>query len=59
VNESVLLPSGWFDAWWNATVALDPVGAVASPPVLRVPNGALADDASLWGAARLPSTSRS
>ena len=36
-------PTAWFDAWWLATLATDPVGAKQDPPVIRAPNGVLKD----------------
>ena len=42
-------PTGWFDKWWQATLATDPVGAKQSPPVIRAPNGVLKDIADYWG----------
>ncbi len=42
------LPAGWFDAWWEANLAADPVGAARSEPVVRAPNGVLQDSASYW-----------
>ena len=42
-------PTSWFDMWWQATLATDPVGAKQSPPVIRAPNGVLKDIAQYWG----------
>jgi pimeloyl-ACP methyl ester carboxylesterase len=42
-------PTGWFDTWWQATLATDPVGAKQNPPVIRAPNGVLKDIADYWG----------
>jgi pimeloyl-ACP methyl ester carboxylesterase len=42
-------PSQWFDTWWQATLATDPVGAKQNPPVIRAPNGVLKDIADYWG----------
>jgi len=36
-------PQAWFDKWWEANLALDPVGAKKTPPVVRSPNGVLKD----------------
>jgi pimeloyl-ACP methyl ester carboxylesterase len=41
-------PQAWFDTWWEANLATDPVGAKQTPPVLRVPNGVLKDALELW-----------
>ena len=52
-KKAALIPAGWFDAWANATWATDPVGAEANPPVIRAPNGVLADGAtSSWFAGK-------
>lgn len=45
-----LIPGDWAAVWWNATVALDPVGAAAVPPVVRAPNGIVQDNHDWWGA---------
>jgi len=42
-KKAALIPAGWFDAWADATWATDPVGARMSPPVVRAPNGVIAD----------------
>jgi pimeloyl-ACP methyl ester carboxylesterase len=47
-----LIPPGWFDAWADATFATDPVGAAMNPPVLRAPNGVVADSRAFWTAGR-------
>ena len=49
-KKAALIPAGWFDAWADATWATDPVGATQSPPVIRAPNGVLADSADTWSA---------
>ena len=43
-----LIPDGWFDTWADATFATDPIGARRSPPVLRAPNGVVADGRDFW-----------
>jgi len=43
-----LIPPGWFDAFAAATMASDPGGAARTPPVLRAPNGMLADLRDFW-----------
>ena len=43
-----LIPLGWFDQWWNATLATDPVGSKQNPPVVRAPNGSVADGRRFW-----------
>lgn len=41
-------PVAWFDKWWEANLATDPVGAARKPPVLRSPNGVMKDLAEVW-----------
>lgn len=41
-------PVAWFDKWWEANLATDPVGAARTPPVLRSPNGVMKDLAEVW-----------
>jgi pimeloyl-ACP methyl ester carboxylesterase len=45
-----IAPLASFDRWWAATLATDPQGAQASPPVVRSPNGVLQDFQQLWAA---------
>ena len=45
-------PTAWFDAWWQANLATDPVGAKQDPPVVRAPNGVLKDIVDYWGAGK-------
>jgi pimeloyl-ACP methyl ester carboxylesterase len=42
-REEEISPQAWFDKWWAANLATDPVGAKQNPPVLRAPNGVLKD----------------
>jgi pimeloyl-ACP methyl ester carboxylesterase len=49
---ATLIPEGWFEAWADATLATDPVGANRRQPVIRVPNGASQDGAEFWGAGK-------
>ena len=51
-KKATLIPADWFDAWANATWATDPVGAKANPPVIRAPNGVLADSNDYWSAGK-------
>ena len=51
-KKATLIPAGWFDAWANATWATDPVGAKTNPPVIRAPNGVLADSNDYWSAGK-------
>lgn len=43
-----LLPEKWFAAFVAAAFACDPEGAAMTPPVLRAPNGVIADVARYW-----------
>ena len=49
-KQKDLIPAGAFEAWWKANMETDPVGAKQTPPVLRAPNGALADGLRFWEA---------
>jgi pimeloyl-ACP methyl ester carboxylesterase len=51
-KKAELIPAGWFEAWADATFATDPVGAKQTPPVLRAPNGVVADGREFWGAGK-------
>ena len=42
------IPPGWFEQWAAATWATDPAGAKQNPPVIRAPNGTVADTADYW-----------
>jgi pimeloyl-ACP methyl ester carboxylesterase len=49
-KQKDLIPAGVFEAWWNANMEADPVGARQTPPAVRAPNGALADGMRYWEA---------
>jgi pimeloyl-ACP methyl ester carboxylesterase len=49
-KKADLIPAGWFEQWADATWATDPVGARQNPPVLRAPNGVIADLRAYWTA---------
>jgi pimeloyl-ACP methyl ester carboxylesterase len=49
-TAEVLCPEGELAAWWDHTLSADPIGASRTPPVLRAPNGVLADLAEYWAA---------
>jgi pimeloyl-ACP methyl ester carboxylesterase len=51
-KKANLIPAGWFDTWADATWATDPVGAQATPPLLRAPNGTVQDTADYWAAGK-------
>lgn len=53
-QKATLIPSGWFEAWAEAAAASDPVGAKQNPPVLRAPNGVVADGLKYWGNGVIP-----
>ncbi|MGC1401333.1 MAG: alpha/beta fold hydrolase [Thermodesulfobacteriota bacterium] len=48
-RKEAISPQAWFDKWWEANLATDPVGAKQSPPVLRAPNGVLKDIVEFLG----------
>lgn len=47
-----VMPQEWFEAWWAANMALDPVGAAQDPPVVRAPNGVVEDGQRYWSAGK-------
>jgi pimeloyl-ACP methyl ester carboxylesterase len=47
-KQKDLIPAGWFDAWWNANMAVDSEGARLTPPVIRAPNGVIEDLRKYW-----------
>jgi pimeloyl-ACP methyl ester carboxylesterase len=47
-KKATLVPAGYFDAWLDATLASDPVGAKMNPPVVRAPNGVVQDGLEYW-----------
>ena len=51
-KKAALIPAGVLDAWLDATFASDPDGAKQTPPVLRAPNGVLADIGAYWRAGK-------
>ena len=51
-KKAALIPAGWFDAWADATWATDPEGVKANPPVIRAPNGVVADGLDFFGAGK-------
>jgi pimeloyl-ACP methyl ester carboxylesterase len=46
-KKATLIPTGWFDAWADATFATDPKG---EGKTLRAPNGVVQDGLDYWGA---------
>ncbi|GJE14564.1 alpha/beta hydrolase [Methylobacterium longum] len=51
-KKADLIPAGWFEQWADATFATDQEGAKQSPPVLRAPNGVVADSKEYWQAGK-------
>jgi pimeloyl-ACP methyl ester carboxylesterase len=51
-KKAGLIPTGWFDQWAGATWATDPQGAKQNPPVIRAPNGVIADGNDFWSAGK-------
>ena len=51
-KKATLIPPGWFEAWADATIATDPVGAKMNPPALRAPNGVVQDGREFWSAGK-------
>jgi pimeloyl-ACP methyl ester carboxylesterase len=47
-----LIPDGWLEAVVDANFASDAAGALLVPPVLRAPNGVLADFRDFWNAGK-------
>jgi len=45
-----MFPTGWYEAFVQATWATDPLGVQSGQKVMRVPNGALQDFAEYWAA---------
>jgi pimeloyl-ACP methyl ester carboxylesterase len=51
-KKAGLIPSGVFEAWIEATWATDPDAAKHNPPMLRAPNGVIADALATWTAGK-------
>ncbi|MCF4125155.1 alpha/beta hydrolase [Methylobacterium sp. SyP6R] len=51
-KQAALIPPGWFEQWADATFATDKAGAAQAPPVLRAPNGVVADAQDYWQAGK-------
>jgi pimeloyl-ACP methyl ester carboxylesterase len=49
-RQHALIPPGVIESWWAANMDADPVGAKMDPPVVRAPNGLLADAFKYWEA---------
>ncbi|HYA72286.1 MAG TPA: alpha/beta fold hydrolase [Roseiarcus sp.] len=51
-KQATLIPPGVFDAWWDATLATDPVGSKMNPPMLRAANGVFDEFINGWMAGK-------
>ncbi len=51
-KQETLIPPGVFDQWWDATLASDPIGSKLNPPVVRAPNGVMAEFVNFWVAGK-------
>jgi pimeloyl-ACP methyl ester carboxylesterase len=51
-KKADLIPAGWFDQWWDATLATDSVGSKENPPILRAPTGVIADVEKYWSSGK-------
>jgi pimeloyl-ACP methyl ester carboxylesterase len=51
-KKAELIPAGWYDKWWDATLASDPKGPKQNPPALRAPNGTVLDGERYWSAGK-------
>jgi pimeloyl-ACP methyl ester carboxylesterase len=51
-KKASLIPPGVFEAWADATFATDPEAGKTSPPMLRAPNGVIADVNEYWAAGK-------
>ncbi len=51
-KQADLIPAGWFDQWWGATLATDPQGSKQNPPALRAPNGVMFDVQRFWSSGK-------
>ncbi len=51
-RKADVIPAGWYEAFVAAAFASDPGGAARTPPVLRAPNGVLADMRDYWAAGK-------
>jgi pimeloyl-ACP methyl ester carboxylesterase len=51
-KKAGLIPPGVFDAWIEATWATDPDATKHNPPMLRAPNGVIADALAYWTAGK-------
>jgi pimeloyl-ACP methyl ester carboxylesterase len=49
-RQQDLIPPGVLEAWWNANMEADPVGAKLAPPAVRAANGLLVDAFKYWEA---------
>jgi pimeloyl-ACP methyl ester carboxylesterase len=47
-KKAELIPAGWFEQWTDAMWASDSDSSRHNPPLLRAPNGTLADTREFW-----------
>ena len=47
-KKAALIPAGWFEQWADATWATDPLSVKQNPPMLRAPDGVIADFRAYW-----------
>lgn len=47
-----LIPSGWFEAWAQASLASDPEAGSTTPPTMRAVNGPILDIREYWAVGR-------
>ena len=47
-QQAALIPDDWFGIWQRVTWATDPESGTRSPPLLRAPNGVIADLRGYW-----------
>ncbi len=47
-KKAALIPAGWFEQWADAMWATDPDSGKHNPPLLRAPNGTVADTREFW-----------
>ena len=48
VTADELISRDLLEPWWGSAVSSDPIGAMQSPPVVRAPNGVVADLVEYW-----------
>ena len=51
-KKATLIPSGWYEAWADATFGTDPLGSKQTPQMLRAPNGVVLDGREYWSSGK-------